>query len=232
VTDNQPQVALTPTFFLIGALFVCALMISNIICGKLFSLGGMVLTADLILFPLTYIFGDVLTEVYGFKRARLVIWTGFLCNLLMVLAFMAALALPHPEFWEGQSAYATVLGNTPRIVFASLLAYFVGELTNSTVLSRLKLVTSGRWLWARTIGSTLVGQGVDTMTFMCIAFIGVIEPAMLVQMIWFQYLWKVSYEVLATPFTYKLINWLKKKEQIDSYDYGVSYNPFRFNINN
>ncbi|MGE5449806.1 MAG: queuosine precursor transporter [Methanomassiliicoccales archaeon] len=229
MTESQPRPTLTPTFFLIGALFVCALMISNIICGKLFSLWGMVLTADLILFPLTYIFGDVLTEVYGFKRARLVIWTGFLCNLLMALAFMAALALPHPGFWKGQAAFATVLGSTPRIVMASLAAYFVGELSNSIVLSRMKVATGGRWLWARTIGSTLVGEGFDTMVFMTIAFIGTMAPNILMQMIVFQYLWKVSYEVLATPLTYKLINWLKEKEQIDTYDHDISYNPFSFN---
>lgn len=231
MAEQQPsRTVLTPTFFLIGALFVCALMISNIICGKLFTLWGMVLTADLILFPLTYIFGDVLTEVYGFKRARLVIWTGFLCNLLMALAFTAALALPHPGFWKGQEAFTTVLGSTPRIVLASLTAYFVGELSNSTVLSRLKIVTGGRWLWMRTIGSTLVGEGVDTLVFMTIAFLGTMEPVVLLQMIGFQYLWKVSYEILATPLTYKLINWLKGKEQIDTFDYGVSYNPFRFNL--
>lgn len=228
--NDRQSTPLTPTFFIIGALFVCTLMISNIICGKLFSLWNMVLTADLILFPLTYIFGDVLTEVYGFRRARLVIWTGFLCNLIMVLAFVTALALPHPDFWQGQDAFSTVLGTTPRIVLASLAAYFVGELSNSTVLSRLKVMTEGRWLWARTIGSTLVGQGVDTMVFMTIAFAGTMQPAVLIQMIWFQYLWKVSYEILATPLTYKVINWLKQKEQIDTYDYDISYNPFRLSL--
>ncbi|MGE5380643.1 MAG: queuosine precursor transporter [Methylocystaceae bacterium] len=230
MSDNQSTQTITPTFFVIGALFVCALMVSNIICGKLFSLWGMVLTADLILFPMTYIFGDVLTEVYGFRRARLVIWTGFLCNLLMALAFMAALALPHPGFWKGQSAFTTVLGSTPRIVTASLMAYFVGELSNSVVLSRLKVITAGRWLWMRTIGSTLIGEGVDTLTFMTIAFIGTMQPSVLVSMIVFQYLWKVGYEILATPITYQVINWLKRKEQVDTYDRGISYNPFRLNM--
>jgi len=230
MTGKTQRQDLTPTFLVLGCLFVTCLLVSNIISGKLIKVWGLVLPAAVILFPLNYIFGDVLTEVYGFRRARLVIWTGFFCNMLMVLAFMATVVMPYPDFWKAQNAYATVLMATPRLAVASLLAYFAGELTNSIVLSRMKVLTGGARLWTRPIGSTVVGEAVDTVLFITLAFVGTVAAPVLGQMIVVQYLWKVLYEVLATPLTYAVVGWLKHKENIDTFDYGVSYNPFRFDV--
>ncbi len=214
-------------FLAITSLFITCLLITNIVAGRLVQIGDMTLTADLFLFPLTYIFGDVLTEVYGFKKARLTIWLGFAANLLMALVFILVVYLPSPSFWEHENAYRTVLGFAPRIVAASLLAYFAGEFSNSVVLSRLKLATQGKWLWTRTISSTLVGQAIDTTVFMVIAFWGLFSAEIFMGMVLVQYGWKVAYEVLATPVTYAVVSWLKKREGVDTYDYGVAYNPFR-----
>jgi len=214
-------------FLIIACLFVTCLLLSNIIAGKLIMVRGLVLPAAVILFPVTYIFGDVMTEVYGFRRARLVIWIGFACNLLMALVFLATIALPAPGFWLGQSAYASVLGMTPRIVAASLLAYLLGEWSNAAILSRMKLITEGRWLWTRTISSTVVGEGLDTVIFIGIAFGGTMPLEVLGQMMLAQYLWKVVYEVLLTPVTYYVVGRLKDREDIDIFDSNVSYNPFR-----
>lgn len=214
-------------FLTIACLFVSCLLISNIIAGKLIMVHGLVLPAAVILFPVTYIFGDVMTEVYGFRRARLVIWIGFACNLLMALVFLAAIALPSPGFWQGQGAYATVLGMTPRVVAASLLAYFLGEWSNAAILSRMKIITDGRWLWTRTISSTVVGEGLDTVIFIGLAFGGSLAWPVLGQMMLAQYLWKVSYEVLLTPLTYYIVGKLKAREDIDIFDNNVNYNPFK-----
>lgn len=231
MSNIEPRDAqVSKLFVVIGCLFVTCLLVSNIIAGKLITVFGLVLPAAVLLFPLNYIFGDVLTEVYGFAKTRLIIWTGFVCNILMALVFMATIALPFPSFWEGQGAYAVVLGMTPRIVFASLVAYFIGEWSNSAVLSRMKLITKGRWLWTRTIGSTVVGQGLDTVIFITITFWGTVTGQVLVQMIIAQYLWKVIYEVIITPFTYIVVNWIKRKEGVDTFDHGVSYNPFRLDV--
>lgn len=214
-------------FLIIACLFVTCLLISNIIAGKLINVHGLILPAAVILFPITYIFGDVMTEVYGFKRARLVIWIGFACNLLMALVFLAVIALPGPAFWTGQNAYASVLGMTPRIVAASLLGYFLGEWSNAAILSRMKLVTEGRWLWTRTISSTIVGEGLDTVIFIGIAFGGMLPLPVLGQMMLAQYLWKVSYEILLTPLTYYIVGKLKEKEDMDIFDNNITYNPFK-----
>ncbi len=168
-----------------------------------------------------------MTEVYGFKRARLVIWIGFACNLLMALVFLVVIALPGPAFWTGQNAYASVLGMTPRIVAASLLGYFLGEWSNAAILSRMKLVTEGRWLWTRTISSTIVGEGLDTVIFIGIAFGGMLPLPVLGQMMLAQYLWKVSYEILLTPLTYYIVGKLKEKEDMDIFDNNITYNPFK-----
>lgn len=213
-------------YVVLGCLFVSCLLISNMIAGKLISIFGMVLPAAVILFPVTYIFGDVLTEVYGFKRSRLIIWTGFACNLFMAALFMLVVAMPHPEFWQFQDAYAAVLGMTPRVVAASLVAYFLGEFSNSVILSKMKLLTRGKWLFSRTIGSTIVGEGIDTVVFITIAFAGTVAPPVLLTMIIAQYICKVIYEIAATPLTYLAVGWVKKKETVDTYDWGVKYNPF------
>lgn len=217
-------------FVIIACLFVSSLLLSNVITGKLINIFGLVLPGAAILFPITYIFGDVLTEVYGFKKARMVIWLGFACNLLMVGVFVLVMMIPSPDFFKGESAFAAVLGMTPRIVVASLLAYFAGEFCNSALLSRIKILTEGRFLWLRTIGSTLVGEGVDTVLFITLAFWGLVPSGVLGQMILFQYVFKVAYEIVVTPLTYALVGWLKRKEGIDTYDYGVYYNPFQLDI--
>lgn len=222
---NQPA-QVSVIFLILTSLFITCLLITNITAGRLIQLFGMPLTADLFLFPITYIFGDVLTEVYGFKKARLTIWLGFGANLLMALFFMFIISLPYPSFWEQNAAYNTVLGFTPRLVLASLIAYFVGEFSNSVILSRMKVWTEGRWLWSRTIGSTLVGEGIDTLVFMAIAFGGAYALPIFFSMVLGQYLWKVGYEVLATPLTYLFVGWLKKKEGLDTFDRDIVYNPF------
>jgi len=221
---------LSPVFLIIACLFVAGLLLSNIIAGKLIAVLGMVLPGAVILFPLTYIFGDVLTEVYGFKKIRLVIWTGFAANLLMAAVFALVIYIPSPDFFTEEKAFALVLGMAPRVVLASLLAYFIGEMTNSVILSKMKIITRGKWLWTRTIGSTLAGEGIDTMIFISIAFWGLVPGEVLLQMMLFQYIFKVSYEILATPLTYLLVAKLKKIEGRDTYDHNVDYNPFRLGV--
>jgi uncharacterized integral membrane protein (TIGR00697 family) len=217
----------SPWFTAIVALFVTTLVVSNVIAVKLFEVGGLVLPAGVVIFPLSYIVGDVLTEVYGYARARRVIWLGFACNLLAVVAIWVAIVLPPAGFWApNQAAYETVLGFTPRLLAASFAAYLVGEFANAAVLARMKVVTHGRYLWTRTIGSTLVGEGLDSAVFITLAFAGVMPPAALLPTIATQWLAKTGYEVLATPLTYAVVNWLKRVERVDVYDRTTPLNPF------
>jgi len=226
----KEQNRLSHLFVIIACLFVTSLLLSNIIAGKLITIGSMILPGAVILFPLAYIFGDILTEVYGYGRARMVIWTGFACNILMVGVFFLVMAIPSPGFFEAEEAFATVLGMTPRIVSASLLAYLLGEFSNAAILSRMKILTRGKWLWTRTIGSTLIGEGLDAIVFITVCFLGVVPNAVLLQMVLYQYLFKVAFEILATPLTYAVVGWLKRREGIDTYDHAVSYNPFQLDI--
>jgi uncharacterized integral membrane protein (TIGR00697 family) len=226
VLISNVRKAISPIFLVLTCLFVACLLISNIIAGKLAVFSGVTLPAAVIIFPLTYLFGDVLTEVYGYERTRLVIWIGFAANILMSLIFMITIALPHPVFWKDQAAYNTVLGLTPRLVAASLIAYFSGEFANSFILSKMKVLTKGRWLWIRTIGSTVVGEGLDTLIFIAVSFGGSVSMAVLTGMIIAQYVWKVSYEVVATPLTYLAVGWVKRCEKLDTFDVKANYNPF------
>ena len=204
-------------FVALAGFFVVALVVSNIIAVKLSEVGGRVFDAGNVLFPLAYVLGDVLTEVYGFRSARRVILLGFGCNLLAVGAIQIALLLPAADFWaENEAAYDLVLGTTWRIFVASLCAYLLGELTNAYVLSRMKVATRGRWLWSRTITSSLVGQGLDSAVFVTIAFAG--SGADLVDTIVTTWLIKVAWEAAATPLTYALANGLKRREGIDVFD--------------
>jgi uncharacterized integral membrane protein (TIGR00697 family) len=214
-------------FVVVAALFVTCLITANIIVVKQISIGGIILPAAIIIFPLSYIIGDILTEVYGYQQARRVIWLGFLCNLVVVLAIWVSGKLPPASVFEAQTAYERILGNTPRFLVASFLAYLVGEFGNSFVLSRMKMLTKGRWLWTRTIGSTLVGQGVDTLVFLTIAFLGVLPISVLGIMILSHWLVKSVYEVIATPVTYVVVGYLKRKEGVDAYDYGIDFNPLK-----
>lgn len=214
-------------FVVIAAVFVTSLITANIIAVKLAQVGSIVFPAGVVIFPISYIFGDVLTEVYGYKRARLVIWLGFLCNLLAVVAIWLAQILPAAPFWQGQDAFVQILGYTPRLLLASFLAYLVGEFANSFVLARMKIATAGKWLWARTIASTLVGEGLDSTIFILIAFVGAIPAAGLVSAIFTQWLMKSLYETMATPLTYVVVNFLKKAEGLDVFDRDTDFNPLK-----
>lgn len=224
-------------FPIVTALFVTALIISNIISVKLIDFFGITLPAAVILFPFAYIFGDILTEVYGYAKARQVIWIGFFCNLLAVVAIMAGGLLPAASFWTingftnaqvSQQAYLGILGAAPRLLLASFISYLVGEFLNSYVLAKLKVATQGKYLWLRTISSTIVGEGVDSIFFISIAFLGTIPVAVLLPMIIAQWIFKVSYEVIATPLTYLAVNNLKRIEQEDFYDQQTDFNPVAF----
>ena len=208
-------------FVAIAAFFVTALVVSNIIAVKLVEVGGQVFPAGLVVFPLSYLLGDVLTEVYGFRVARAVIWLGFGCNLLAVAAIQAAIALPPAGFWEdNEAAYDDILGVSLRLFVASLAAYLVGELANALVLARMKLATRGRFLWARTIGSSVVGQALDSAIFVTIAFAG--TGAGLLNPIVTTWAIKVGYEAAATPLTYLIVNYVKRREGVDVYDRDLS----------
>lgn len=214
-------------FDLIMALFVAVLLISNVASTKIMRLGPFTFDGGTILFPVSYIFGDILTEVYGYRRSRRVIWTGFVCTGLMALVLTIVGALPPAEGWDNQAAYQTILGQTPRIVMGSLIAYFAGEFSNSYTLAKMKIWTGGRWLWTRTIGSTLIGEGVDTLLFVIIAFAGTMPGALLWSIIISNYLFKVGVEAAMTPVTYRVAGFLKRVEQEDVYDIGTDFNPFR-----
>lgn len=208
------------------AVFVAVLLISNVASSKLLRLGPFSFDGGTILFPISYIFGDVLTEVYGYARSRRVIWTGFACTALMAVTLAIVGALPPAEGWQGQAAYMAILGQTPRIVLASLLAFSAGEFSNSYVLAKMKVLTQGRWLWSRTIFSTIVGEGVDSLLFVLIAFYGTQPPELLRAVILSNYIFKVSFEALATPATYALTSRLKRVEDEDYYDYDTNFSPF------
>ncbi len=212
-------------FVAVVALFVTALITANIVAVKLIDVGGMVLPAAIIVFPVSYIIGDVLTEVYGFRQARRVIWLGFACNLLAVVVIWLAGVLPAAGFWDGQPAFERILGQAPRILVASFAAYLVGEFANSAVLARMKVATGGRFLWARTIGSTVVGQGLDSAVFMTVAFAGIIPAEGLVAAVVTQWLVKTAYEAAATPLTYLVVGFLKRRDGVDVYDRETSFNP-------
>lgn len=211
---------------IITVLFVAVLLVSNVASSKILMLGPFTFDGGTLLFPISYIFADMLTEVYGYSRSRRVIWLGFLATALMAGVLQIVGALPPAEGWENQGAYEAILGLTPRIVLASLVAYFAGEFANSFTLAKMKLLTRGRWLWSRTIGSTMVGQGVDTLLFVGIAFAGVLSSELLLAVLISNYVFKVGYEALATPLTYTIVGFLKRSEGIDAYDDNTNFNPF------
>ncbi len=210
---------------IITAIFVTCLITANIIAVKVISLGPFILPAAIFVFPLSYVFGDILTEVYGYRWARKVIWLGFTCNLIFVIFAWVGQVLPPAPFWEWQESYERILGYTPRLLVASFCGYLAGEFVNSFVLAKMKILTGGRWLWSRTIGSTIVGQGLDTSIFITLAFIG--TPSFMPAMLLHHWLAKTIIEAIATPLTYAIVNFLKKKEAIDTYDHETNFNPFR-----
>ena len=225
-----PPLKTSPLLLVLTALFVTVLLTSNLIAIKLVAIGPLTVPAAVIVFPLSYLFGDVLTEVYGYAVTRRVIWLGFACNLVFVLFIAAAGALPGaPGIWDAgaQAAYSRILGFTPRLLAASFVAYVAGEFLNSFVMAKLKIATQGRWLWTRTIGSTLIGQGVDSAIFVTGAFIGIIPGSVLLRAIAAQWAFKTAYEIVATPLTYAVVSYLKRRERQDPFDIDTDFNPFR-----
>ena len=216
---------------LVMAAFVTVLICSNVIgAAKVASIGGFTFGAGVLFFPISYIFNDVLTEVYGYARARKVVWAGFGALLFASIMSFVVVWLPPAIDWPGQPAYQTVFGQTPRIVFASITAFFVGELANSYILAKIKIQTEGRYLWFRTIGSTIVGEGVDSAVFYPVAFFGVWSNDLLVQVLVSNYVIKVVWEAMVTPFTYKIIGFLKKAEHEDYYDHDTNFTPFSIRV--
>jgi queuosine precursor transporter len=228
-------------FDLVMALFVNVLLLSNLLSSaKIIDLGAsigplaLIFDAGTLVFPISYIFGDILTEVYGYKRSRRVIWMGFFATALMGFFVWLTGVLPGESHWVqtvGQPAYNAVLGGVSGLVVASLAAYFVGEFSNSYVLARMKVAMQGRLLWVRTIGSTLVGQGVDTVTFFVIAtLLGVFPPELMLSLIVTNYILKVGIEVMFTPVTLTVVNTLKRAENEDYYDTHTDFNPFKVEL--
>ncbi len=214
-------------FTVCAALFVTCLLTANIIATKLIVVAGLVLPVAIIVFPLSYILADVLTEVWGYGATRRVIWLGFVCNALMVVAIWIGGEVTPAPFWRGQPAWEEVLGQSPRILAASFAAYLVGEFANAFVLAKLKVATGGRWLWLRTIGSTVVGQALDSAVFITLAFAGTVPAGALPAIVLGQWAVKVVYEAVATPLTYAVVGWLKSREGLDTFDYRTDFNPIR-----
>lgn len=216
---------------LVMAAFVCVLLCANLIgVSKVTTVGGFSFSAGNLFFPLSYLFGDILTEVYGYARSRRVVWAGF--GALAFAALMSALVvhLPPAPGWTGQAVIEAAFGSTWRIALASLLGYWCGEFVNSFTLARMKVLTRGRWLWTRTIGSTLFGEAADTLVFYPLAFYGVWDNALLLAVMGANYCIKVGWEVLATPLTYRIVNALKRAEQEDFFDDRTDFNPFTLKV--
>ncbi|HYH11280.1 MAG TPA: queuosine precursor transporter [Thermomicrobiales bacterium] len=225
-TNHSPQPTYaSPWFMLVVALYVTSLITANTVAVKVLEIGPWVTDAGLITFPIAYIVGDVLTEVYGYAAARRVIWLGFLCNLIAVGTFQLAGVLPAESSWQNQGAYETIFGSTPRLLLASFCAYLIGEFANSYLLARMKVMTQGRWLWTRTIGSTIVGQGLDSIVFVLIAFGGVFSTGVLQDMVVTNWVLKTAYETVMTPVTYLVVNKLKQVEGIDTFDRDTNFSP-------
>ncbi len=208
--------------------FVVILLVSNLVAQKVCIIGPFAVSGAVLLFPITYIFGDIFTEVYGFAASRRAIWLGFFGTALLYLMGVIVIALPPAPGWPNQRAFSIVFGFIPRILAASLIAFWAGEFANSYTMARLKLFTNGHKLWTRTIGSTVVGQAVDTVLVVTLTFAGTIPASTLVNIILTGYGLKVGYEVIATPITYLVINWLKRAEHADAFDRHENFNPFSF----
>jgi uncharacterized integral membrane protein (TIGR00697 family) len=210
----------------VTASLVAVLIVSNIAATKLMQVGPFQFDGGTFLFPLSYIFGDILTEVYGYKSSRRVIWTGFFWLFVTAITLAIVDSATPAQGWELQSNFHAILGQTPRIVIASLCGFLAGEFSNSYVLAKMKIWTQGKFLWARTIGSTVAGEVVDTVVFSVIAFSGTIPNEVMLNIIISGYLFKVAIEVVFTPVTYRVVRWLKEVEKEDYYDVGTNFNPF------
>jgi uncharacterized integral membrane protein (TIGR00697 family) len=211
----------------IACLFVAVLIISNIASAKVSHIGPFDFDGGTVLFPIAYIFDDILTEVYGYAKSRRIIWLGFLSLAFMALTLAVVQYLPAAPSWTGQAAYESIIGFVPRIVIASMTAYWLGEFLNSYVLAKMKLWTNGKMLWTRTVGSTIAGEAIDTVTFTTVAFFGVLPLSVMFNIMATIYVFKVLYEILATPITYKVISFLKKSDNVDYFDRGTNFTPFK-----
>ena len=239
-TDGEFSAGATPSeggprvyryYDFIMAAFVTILICSNLISAPKrveISVFGhpFVFGAGVLFFPISYLFGDILTEVYGYARSRKVVWAGFAAIVFASAMSWAVIHLPPDPTWKNQAAFATVFGSAPRVVLASIVAFFAGEFVNSYVLAKIKVKTAGRWLWMRTIGSTMVGEAADSLIFLPIAFLGVWDREKLIQVLIANYCMKVGWEVVATPLTYKVVGFLKRAEREDYYDVGTDFTPF------
>jgi len=206
--------------------FVVILLVSNLVGQKITAVGPFRISGAQLFFPITYIFGDVFTEVYGYGASRRAIWIGFLASALLAVMGLVTVWLPPAPGWEGQDAFAKVFQFVPRMIAASLIAFWCGEFTNSFVMAKMKLWTHGRYLWTRTVGSTVAGQAVDTAVVMVLAFGGSLTAGLIANLILSGYLGKVLYEVAATPVTYRIVNFLKRTEGVDTFDTNTDFNPF------
>ncbi len=225
ITNKTPSKEYSHRLVLIASLFTTVLITSNLIAVKIITIGTFILPAAILLFPISYIIGDVLTEVYGYAKARQVIWIGFSCNIFAILAIWIAGALPAADFWINQDSWNNILGLVPRILFASLIAYLIGEFANAYILAKVKVITKGKFLWLRTISSTIVGQALDSTVFIFIAFVGNIPTSTLIIMIFTQWIVKTIYEIAMTPITYIVVNYLKRVDSSDVYDNEIDFNP-------
>jgi len=208
-----------------GLLFTVCLIVSNIVEQKLISIGGIEATAGLLIFPVSYIINDLIAEVWGYRKVRLIIWNGFLMNFLAVLIFRLSIWAPGSVHFTHQAAFELVLGNTQRIVIASFIAFLFGAFLNAYVMSKMKIMQHGRGFSIRAIVSTIVGEGADSLVFFTLAFSGVIPTQALIMLILTQTAMKTGYEIIALPLTNFLVKWVKKHEETDVYDNGISYNP-------
>jgi queuosine precursor transporter len=214
-------------FMFAGILFAICLLIANILATKIILIGSWAAPAGVLIFPIAYILNDVIVEVWGYDKARLIIWAGFAVNLLAVLFFSLAIVVPAAPFWTNQDAFATILGSTPRIILASLMAYLIGSFLNAYVMSKMKVLMKGKEFSVRAILSTLVGETADSLIFITIAFAGNLPVNVLLIMILTQACIKTIYEIIVLPLTIVVVRWVKKIEGVDSNDHHVSYNPFR-----
>jgi uncharacterized integral membrane protein (TIGR00697 family) len=215
---------------LFGMLSVCVLMISNTTAQKMMSIGPFTLNAAIIIFPITYIISDLMTEVYGYARARRVAWASITGVILMSLMYQLIIAMPYIPEWKNQDAFEKVLGATPRIVFASVTALFIGDIVNCYVLAKMKIVSEGKHMWMRFIGSTIIAEGVDSVVFFTIAFAGVLPVEIMMSALLTGWFVKTLYEVVMLPVTYRIVNKLKQVEGVDFYDVNTNFTPFSLKI--
>jgi uncharacterized integral membrane protein (TIGR00697 family) len=229
--DNQYPDKQFRYYDLIMAAFVCVMLCSNLIgAGKVVEVAGVSFGAAVLFFPISYLFGDILTEVYGYARARRVVWAGFAAMIFASFMSWIILKLPAAPTWTNQAAFETVFGATWRIVLGSLVAFFCGEFCNSYLMAKLKILTAGKYLWMRAIGSTVLGEAIDSIVFYPLAFYGIWPEPLLIRVMITAYVIKVVWEILSTPLTYVVVNWLKRVEQEDFFDYNTDFNPFSLKV--